>query len=131
MRIIRPVSWLTAARKAFEGFPEGAREIVLDALSLAAEGGKAGITKPMKGLGSGVFEIALPFRGNAFRVVYAVQIGDDLWVIHAFQKKSTQGIIKEKPKYVLCERRLLSMIVRVIRTHLHYLVIRHRNMKSI
>ena len=46
----------------------------------------------MKGLGSGVFEIALPYRGNAFRVVYAVQVGDDLWVLHAFQKKSTRGI---------------------------------------
>lgn len=28
MRATRPVSWLTPARKAFEGFPEGAREIV-------------------------------------------------------------------------------------------------------
>lgn len=92
MRAVRPISWLTPARKAFDRFPDGAREIVFDALSLAADGSKAGIAKPMKGLGSGVFEIALPYRGNAFRVVYAVQIGDDIWVIHAFQKKSTQGI---------------------------------------
>ena len=66
--------------------------MIVDALSVAAEGGKARIAKPMKGLGSGVFEIALPYRGNAFRVVYAVQLGEDLWVVHAFQKKSTQGI---------------------------------------
>lgn len=46
----------------------------------------------MRGMGSGVFEIALPFRGNAFRVVYAVQLADDIWVVHAFQKKSTPGI---------------------------------------
>ena len=46
----------------------------------------------MRGLGFGVFEVALPFRGNAFRVVYAVQIADEIWVVHAFQKKSTQGI---------------------------------------
>ncbi len=65
---------------------------MIDALSVAAEGGKAGIAKPMKGMGSGVFEIALPFRGDAFRVVYAVQLGDDIWVVRAFQKKSTQGI---------------------------------------
>ena len=55
-------------------------------------GRTADITKPMRGLGSGVFEVALPFRGNAFRVVYAVQIADEIWVVHAFQKKSTQGI---------------------------------------
>ena len=78
--------------KDFETFPEGARSICLAALTIAAEGGKADIVKPMRGLGSGVFEIALPFRGNAFRVVYAVQIADDIWVVHAFQKKSTQGI---------------------------------------
>ena len=88
----RPVSWIRAALKDFETFPEGARTICLAALTIAAEGGKADIVKPMRGLGSGVFEIALPFRGNAFRVVYAVQIADEIWVVHAFQKKSTQGI---------------------------------------
>jgi phage-related protein len=46
----------------------------------------------MKGLGAGVFEIALKSHGDAFRVVYTVQIGPEIWVIHAFQKKSTQGI---------------------------------------
>jgi phage-related protein len=46
----------------------------------------------MHGLGSGVFEIALSFRGDAFRVVYAVQLAEEIWVVHAFQKKSTQGI---------------------------------------
>ena len=91
-RTTRPVSWIGAARKAFEDFPEGAQSICLSALTVAAEGGKADIAKPMKGFGSGVFEVALPYRGNAFRVVYAVQVGADLWVIHAFQKKSTQGI---------------------------------------
>jgi len=72
--------------------PGRAQAICLAALTIAAEGGKADIAKPMKGLGSGVLEIALPYRGNAFRVVYAVQLGEDLWVLHAFQKKSTQGI---------------------------------------
>jgi len=46
----------------------------------------------MHGLGSGVFEIALAFKGDAFRVVYTVDLDPDIWVVHAFQKKSTQGI---------------------------------------
>lgn len=25
-------------------------------------------------------------------MIYAVQLGDDLWVVHAFQKKSKSGI---------------------------------------
>ena len=77
--------------KDFEEFPEGAKSILLGALTIAAEGGKADIAKPLHGFG-GVLEIALAFRGDAFRVVYAVQLGDEIWVIHAFQKKSKQGI---------------------------------------
>jgi len=60
-------------------------------LTIAAEGGAADIAKPLHGIGSGVFEIALPFHSDAFRVVYAVQLGEDIWVVHAFKKKSTQG----------------------------------------
>ena len=78
--------------KDFETFPEGARAVCLTALTIAAEGGRADLVKPMRGMGPGVFEIALPFRGNAFRVIYAVQLADEIWVVHAFQKKSTQGI---------------------------------------
>jgi len=52
----RPVSWVKAALKEFETFPEGARSICLGALTIAAEGGKADIVKPMRGMGSGVFE---------------------------------------------------------------------------
>src|SRR5262249_51839419 len=88
-RKTRPVSWVKAALKEFETFPEGARTICLTALTIAAEGGKADIAKPMQGLGSGVFEIALAFKGDAFRAVYAVQIAEEIWVVHAFQKKST------------------------------------------
>ena len=85
-RKTRPISWIKAARKDFERFPAEAQTICLAALTIAAEGDKADIVKPLQGFGAGVFEIALPYRGNAFRVVYGVQIGDDIWVIHAFQK---------------------------------------------
>jgi phage-related protein len=75
----RPVSWLKAALREFETFPEAARTIILNALTVAAEGRKADIAKPMHDLGSGVFEIALRFRSDAYRAVYAVQVGDDIW----------------------------------------------------
>lgn len=96
-RTTRPISWISAARKEFDTFPQGAQAICLTALTIAAEGGKADIAKPLHGFGPGVMEIALPYRSNAYRVVYAVQIGEDVWVVHAFQKKSTQGI--KTPKH--------------------------------
>jgi len=83
---------MKAALRDFEDFPQGARDDLLDALTAVAEGGHPTIAKPLTGLGSGVMELALRHRGDAFRVVYALQIGADVWVIHAFQKKSKSGI---------------------------------------
>ena len=102
----RPISWIKSARKEFERFPVEAQSICLAALTVAAEGGKADIAKPMAGLGSGVLEIALPFRGDAFRVVYALQLGSEVWVVHAFQKKATQGIKTPKHEIDLIKERL-------------------------
>ena len=106
IRKTRPVSWIKAALKEFETFPEGARSICLAALTIAAEGGKADIAKPVHGFGSGVFEIALPFRGDAFRVVCAVQLAEEIWVVHAFQKKSTRGIKTPRREINLIQDRL-------------------------
>ena len=102
----RRVSWIKAAQKAFDAFPAQARERTLQALDLAAQGEKAGIAKPMRGLGSGVYEIALRYRTDAFRIVYAVELADDLWVVHAFQKKSRKGIATSQPDIDLIKDRI-------------------------
>ena len=43
-------------------------------------------------MGSGVFEIAVRFDTNAYRTVYAVQLGKQIYMLLAFQKKSKSGI---------------------------------------
>lgn len=108
-RQTRKISWIKAARKDFERFPQEAQSICLAALTIAAEGGKADIAKPLKGLGTGILEVALPWQGNAFRVVYAVQIGDEIWVIHAFQKKSVHGIKTPQHEVELIADRLKKL----------------------
>jgi hypothetical protein len=62
--------------------------------------------KPLKGLGSGVFEIALRYRSDAFRVVYGVQLAEAIWVIHAFQKKAKRGIATPMEEIELIRQRL-------------------------
>jgi phage-related protein len=79
------------------------------ALTIAAEGGKADIAKPMHGMGPGVFEIALRFRGDAYRVFYAVQLGEEIWVVHAFQKKATHGIKTPRHEVELIRDRLRKL----------------------
>jgi len=106
LRDTRAVSWIKAARRDFDGFPDDARLEVARALTILAEGGMPDIAKPLKGLGSGVMELALRFRGDAYRVVYALQIGDDIWIVHAFQKKSKTGIQTPKSDIDLIDHRL-------------------------
>jgi len=106
MRNSRSVSWLKAARKDFEAFPAAAQDDVLDALSVAAEGGMSAKAKPFKGVEGGVFEIAARHRGDAFRAIYAVKIDVDIWVIHAFQKKSKSGIKTPMVEVELIRERL-------------------------
>ena len=103
---MRRISWVKAAFKEFGSFPQAVQEQMKFALEVAAAGQMADIAKPMKGLGGGVYEIALPHRGDAYRAVYAVQIGDDLWVVHAFQKKSTQGIKTPQREIAVIRERL-------------------------
>lgn len=88
----RAISWIKAARKDFSKFPEKARIQILTALEIAAVGQKADIAKPMKGMGAGVMEVALRHRADAYRTVYLLETDDDVWVVHAFQKKSNTGI---------------------------------------
>lgn len=67
------------------------------------------IAKPMKELGNGFFEVALPYRGDTFRVAYVVQIGDEIWVIHAFKKKSNESIKTPKHEVDLVKERLKKL----------------------
>ena len=68
--MIRRISWIKAAHKTFTQFPIDAQDQIMTALRLAATGRKSQLAKPLKGFGSGMLEIALPYRGRC--------ISDDL-----------------------------------------------------
>ena len=102
----RTISWIKAARRAFDAFPVGAIDTAVEALAVIAEGGTPDVAKPLSGLGAGVWELAIRERGDAFRVVYALKLDDDIWVVHAFQKKSTSGIATAKHDIDLVRERI-------------------------
>ena len=105
-KTLRTVSWIKAARKDFEAFPARAMDRALDALTVVADGGTPDIAKPLAGLSASVWELAIKERGDAYRVVYALQLGDDIWVVHAFQKKSTKGIATPRHEIDLVRERI-------------------------
>jgi len=52
----------------------------------------------MKGLGSGVIEVALAYRSDAYRTVYAVTLGEDIWGCPCIPEKRPPGGIKTLKK---------------------------------
>ena len=95
--VLRPLIWMGNARSNTQAFPKAVQKLVGDELQLIQYGGMPKDAKPFKGIGSGVIELAIRHAGDAFRSVVAVQLGERIYVLHAFQKKSKKGI--ETPKY--------------------------------
>ena len=103
--VIRPLVWLGNSRRNIRAFPVEARKTIGDELQLIQFGGMPKDAKPFKGVGSGVFEIALRHDKEAYRTVLAVQLGRRIYVLHAFQKKSKRGIATPRPDIELIRRR--------------------------
>ena len=106
--IIRPVRWMGNSKKNLLKFPSEVQKIIGDELQFIQFGGMPKDAKPFKGVGSGVLEIAVKYDKEAYRTVVAVQLGNYIYVLHAFQKKSKKGISTPKEDVDLIKQRLAN-----------------------
>jgi phage-related protein len=103
--VLRPLIWLGNSLRNLRAFPAEAKKIIGDELQLVQFGGMPRDAKPLRGIGPGVFEIALRHHAEAYRAVFAVQLGTKIYVLHAFQKKSKKGIATPKQDVDLIKQR--------------------------
>jgi len=103
--VIRPIRWLGNSKKNIQNFPRDAQKTMGSALQMVQFGGMPKDAKSFKGVGSGVFEIAIRHNKDAYRTVLAVQLGEFIYVLHAFQKKSKRGIATPKQDVDLIKQR--------------------------
>ncbi len=90
---IKPVFWMRSSRADLKAFPEPVQSNVGYALFAAQRGEAYRSVNALHGFGGrGVLEIVVPHDGNAYRAVYTVKFKDSVYVLHAFQKKSTRAI---------------------------------------
>ena len=101
-----PVHWIGSSKKDLLVFPEPVIGAVGYALGVAQLGGKHPHAKPWKGEGGGVFEVVEDFSGDTYRAVYAVRFAEVIYVLHAFQKKSTRGISTSATDITMIKARL-------------------------
>lgn len=104
---IRPVRWMGTSLRDLRSFPREVRKDIGYAIYTAQAGEIDPAAKPLKGFGgAGVIEIVAVHRGNAWRAVYTVRFPDAIYVLHAFQKKSTKGISTPAREIKLIKQRL-------------------------
>ncbi|MTI51656.1 MAG: hypothetical protein FH757_08515 [Alcanivorax sp.] len=102
--------WEGSSKKDFKAFPIDVQKDMGVGLFVVQLGGTPDSSKPWKGLGPGVYELVEDHRGDTFRAVYTVRMGDAIHVLHAFQKKSKSGIATPRPDVKLIERRLKAVL---------------------
>ncbi len=102
----KPLDWVGSSKKSFLAFPEPVKGEMGNALGLAQLGGKHPSAKPWKGQGSRVFEIVEDYEGDTYRAVYTVRFKEMVYMLHAFQKKSREGIKTTQIDVALVSRRL-------------------------
>jgi phage-related protein len=104
---VKPIEWVGSSLEDLKTFPENVRKEIGYALYVAQRGEKHFSAKPMQGFkGSSVLEIFENYDGDTCRAVDTVKFVAVVDVLHAFPKKSTQGISTPKKEMRLIERRL-------------------------
>jgi phage-related protein len=104
---LKPVDWLGPTRRELRRFPEAVRDAFGFALFRAQLGARHPSAKPLRGFGgAGVLEVVEDHDGDTYRAVYTVRFAEAVYVLHVFQKKSTQGIATPKHELELVRARL-------------------------
>jgi phage-related protein len=87
---MRRVEFVGDSLAALRRFPESARKEAGVQLHKVQLGFEPSDWKPMVTVGPGVREIRIRDEVGAFRVLYVASIGNAVYVLHAFQKKTQQ-----------------------------------------
>jgi phage-related protein len=104
---MKNLTWLADSRSHVKSFPAGVQDDIGYALYAAQLGERSIKAKPLRGLGSQ--EIVAFDSSGTYRAVYMVSIGESIYVIHAFQKKSNAGIATPDSEIDLIRHRLKQL----------------------
>lgn len=116
---MKPLLWVSSSKKDLAAMPSEVQDTFGYALHLAQDGARHVQTKVLKGFGSaGVLEVVENMNGNTYRAVYTVRFHHAVYVLHCFQKKSTQGAATPKPDMDLIRDRLKAVRAHMMR-HSH------------
>jgi phage-related protein len=91
-RVGKPIEWVGCTKADLSAFPPTVKLTIGHALHLAQIGDRHKDVKPLKGDLAGVEEILVDGGdSDTYRALYIVKLGDVVYALDAFKKKSTKG----------------------------------------
>jgi len=103
----RKLIWLVDSLVRLTGFPPMVRRKLGFALYQSQIGQRHESAKMLHGFTDSVWQVRADDPSGTFRTVYAAQLGDAVYVLHAFQKKATSGVATPKRELDLIRQRLI------------------------
>lgn len=103
---MKDVEFVGDSLDQLRNFPVAARRTAGLQLRRVQQGFAPVHWKPMPSVGAGVREIRIRDEDGQYRVVYVANLGNTVYVLHAFQKKSQKTA---KPDIALIKQRLIAV----------------------
>jgi phage-related protein len=102
----RKLIWLVDSLDRLTDFPPAVRKELGFALYQAQIGQRHESAKILHGFAETIWQVRADDPGGTFRAVYMAQLGEAVYVLHAFQKKAKSGIATPRRELDLIRQRL-------------------------
>jgi len=101
--VLKEVVWLGDSKAVISEFSAKIREDLGFELYRLQQGKPPLKSRPMKSIGTGVFELKEQDQSGWYRVIYTLQVKNKIYVLHCFKKQSAKT---PKADLELAQRRL-------------------------
>ena len=103
----KPVIWMGTSRKDIKALPSRVQSIIGHTLGMVQDGETDSHIKTLRGKDLvGVYEIRADYDKDTYRAVYVVNLGERIFMLHVFQKKSKKGSGTPKAEMDMVRTRL-------------------------
>ena len=103
----QPITWMGSSKKDLKDMSDSVQDAIGFVLDRVQKRKPHPDIKPLSGkdLG-GVYEIRTDVDKDTYRAVYVLNLGDRIFMLHVFKKKSKKGITTPKPDMDVIRSRL-------------------------
>tara|TARA_R110002073_G_scaffold9346_1_gene47948 strand:+ start:503 stop:835 length:333 start_codon:yes stop_codon:yes gene_type:complete len=105
---MKSAKFLGNSLKVIRGFPATAKQCIGNEIHRLQRGADPTAMRPMREVGAGVFEIRVREELSWFRAFYVSKFEDDIYILHAFEKKRN----RTAPKDIKAGKKIYNELVR-------------------